>query len=242
MKRYVTGLALAACAFTALPAKAALVISEALANEVGSDTAGEFIEIYNTGTTAIDLTNYKIGDEETSGGTGTGEVMHLFPAGASIGPRQVQVIAASATRFFTVYGFLPTYELSSTDATVPDLGVYSAWDPDGGIAAMANTNDHALILDPSDSVVDAVNWGNNTFLNPGIDITTAPSDGQSFERSNVYIDTNTRNDWQFGPTSTVAAQRSTPGVARVPEPATLGMAVVAGLLFVRLRQKPCSAA
>src|SRR5512145_1110710 len=99
------GLLLALSAFAAAPAHAALVISEVLANEVGSDVTGEWIEIYNTGPLPIDLSNYKIGDEETSGGTGATEAMHQFPAGATIAPNSVQIIAVTASRFFTVYGF-----------------------------------------------------------------------------------------------------------------------------------------
>ncbi len=227
MKLRTSLLTLAAVGLIAAPTRAALVISEALANEVGSDTAGEFIEIYNTGPAAVDLTGYKIGDEEAFGGTGSGESIHQFPAGASIAPLQVQVIASSAARFFTVYGFLPTYEIQSTDAAVPDLTAYAAWDPDGGVTAMANGNDQALILGPTDNLVDAVSWGNNFAFNPGIDVTVAPLDGQSFERKDVFVDTDTRDDWQFGPAGNTAAARSTPGVARVPEPASWAMAFAA---------------
>lgn len=224
------GLALALCALGAMPARAALVISEALANEVGSDVAGEWIEIFNTGPAAVDLTNYKIGDEETSGGTGTTESMHQFPAGASIAPGAVQIVAVGATRFMTVYGFLPTYEVNDTDPAVPNMLAYATWDPDGGAINMGNSGDHALILDGSDAIVDAVNWGNNFFLNPGIDVTTAPQDGQSFERSNVYIDTDTAADWHFGPAASTAAARSTPGAARIPEPTSLLLAAGAAAI------------
>ena len=230
MKLTQLGLAFTLAALAALPARAALVISEALANEVGSDTNGEFIEIYNSGPAAIDLSNYKIGDEETSGGTGATETMQQFPAGASIGVGVTQIIAITATRFFDVYGFLPTYESSESNPAIPNMLPYATWDPDGGVINMGNGNDQVALLDGADALVDAVNWGNNSFLNPGIDVTTAPADGQSFERKNVLVDTNTRDDWQFGPTSGTAALRSTPGVPRIPEPTSavlaLGLAAV----------------
>jgi hypothetical protein len=229
-------MALGAVAALAAPqARAALVISEVVFNEVGSDVTGEWVEIFNTGPAAIDLSSYKIGDEETSGATGTGEAMHLFPAGATIAPGAVQIVAVSATRFFDVYGFLPTYEVNATHASVPDMSVYSTWDPDGVAFNMANTNDQILILDGSDALVDAASWGNTFAFDPPLGTVL---DGQSWERKNVYIDTNTADDWQLGPNpdGSTAAQRSTPGVARVPEPASLAMALAAGGLALALRR------
>lgn len=199
----------------------ALVISEVLFNEVSSDTAGEWIEIYNSGPAAIDLTAYKIGDEETSGGAGTGEAVVQFPSGASIGPGVVQIVAVSAARFQTVYGFAPTYELQGTNLSVGQMLAYSTWDPDGGLINMSNTNDQAILLNGSDAIVDAVNWGNTSFLNPGL--AQPVEDGRSYERSNPLVDTDTANDWQLGPSNATAALRSTPGVVPVPEPAAVVM-------------------
>lgn len=221
MKTKQLGLAFALAAFATLPARGALVISEVLFNEVGSDTTGEWIEIYNNGAAAIDLSNYKIGDEEASLGTGAGEAMHQFPAGATIAPGDVQIVAVSATRFFDVYGFLPDYEANATNASVPDLSIYSAWDPDGTAFNMANGGDQALILNGSDAIVDAVSWGTSTFaFDPALGTAL---DGQSYERINVFIDTNTGADWKAGPTADEAVNRSTPGAANIPEPTSLAM-------------------
>jgi hypothetical protein len=206
-----------------VPSHAALLISEVVFNEVGSDTTGEWIEIYNTGPAAVDLTNYKIGDEETLAGTTATETMFQFPSGASIAPGQVQIVAVSATTFQTNYGFLPTYETSATNGSVPDMTNYLTWDPDGGQISMANTNDQALILGPADSVVDAVNWGNNTFLNPGL--AQPVLDGQSYQRINANVDTDTAADWAVVEGATAAA-RSTPGTVPVPEASTLVLAIV----------------
>ena len=220
-----------------LPTKGALVISELVFNEVGSDTTGEWIEIFNNGGLSLDLSNHKIGDEETSGSTGTGEHMVQFPAGASIGSGEVQIVAVSASRFFDVYGFLPTYEITNSNPAVPDMFTYSAWDPDGGLMAMANGNDQAFILDANDLLVDAVNWGNNFFLNPGLAQPVA--DGRSYQRYNVYVDTDTAADWILGPDSTIAAERSTPGIALVPEPTTWAMMLIGlgGITAVVRRRK-----
>jgi hypothetical protein len=229
MKRQLFGLALAMGALAALPAQGALVISEVLFNEVGSDVNGEWVEIHNTGPGVVDLSNFKIGDEETSGGTGATEAMHSFPAGASIGAGVTQIVAVQALRFQTVYGFLPTYEIVASDAGVPDMGGYATWDPDGGVLNMGNGGDHLIILDGADALVDAVNWDNNTFLNPGI--VSAEADGQSYERINVNIDTDTAGDWRLG-------NPSSPGVANIPEPASLvllGIGLAAGACVRRRR-------
>jgi hypothetical protein len=220
----------------ALPSRGGLIISEVLFNEVGSDTTGEWIEIYNNTDSAIDLSNYKIGDEETNGGTTATESMYKFPAGASIAPYEVQVVGISATRFNTVYGFMPTYESGAAEAGVPDMTLYSTWDPDGGQINMSNTNDQAVLLDPTDTIIDAVSWGNNFAFSPQIDI-SANLDGQSIERINAAVDTNTAADWKLGPTTSPAATRSTPFSVVVPEPSTLVLLIGGVLAFVARRQR-----
>jgi hypothetical protein len=226
----------AVCALAAAPTQAALVISEVVFNEVGSDVTGEWVEIYNNGPAAIDLSNYKIGDEETSGATGTGEAMHQFPVGASIAPGAVQIVAVSATRFFDVYGVLPTYEATATNAGVPDMSVYAAWDSDGVALNMANTNDQILILDGADALVDAASWGNTFAFDPSLGTV---ADGQSWERKNVLHDTNTADDWQLGPNpaGSVAADRSTPFEVNVPEPTAFALAMIMAALATTLRRK-----
>jgi hypothetical protein len=226
---------LLAAAF-ALPSRAALLISEVLFNEVGSDTTGEWIEIFNDTGAAIDLSNYKIGDEETSGSTSLTEALYQFPAGASIGPGQVQVIAVSATRFNTVYGFMPTYETAAAEAGVPDMTVYATWDTDGGQVNMSNTNDQAVLVDPTDTVIDATSWGNTFAFNPAVDI-TGNVDGQSIYRTNPYGDTNTAGDWAlYSSNAAPAAQRSTPGVL-VPEPVSIVLALAISFAWGVVRRR-----
>lgn len=225
----------------AAPVRAALLISEICFNEVGSDTTGEWIEIYNTGSSPIDLSNYKIGDEETSGQTSLTEAMYKFPAGATINAGEVQVVAVSATRFQTVYGFLPTYETAGTDGTVPDLTNYGPpWDPDGGQINMSNTNDQAILLDSLDAFVDRASWGNTNAFTPAIDI-TGNIDGQSVRRIDPAVDTDTAADWQLFPATadTPTNQRSSPGTVAIPEPGTLLLAS-AGLLGLLIRRRTCA--
>ena len=96
-------LGLATGALIAVPAQGAVtsgvLISEVVFNEVGSTANGEWIEIFNTGPNTVNLSNYKIGDEETSGGTGATEALFQFPSGATIAPGEVQIISGGAVAF-----------------------------------------------------------------------------------------------------------------------------------------------
>jgi hypothetical protein len=198
----------------AAPAQAGLLITEYVANEAGSDTNGEWIEIYNTGPNAIDLTNYKIGDEEVqnppsseSGG------MWQFPAGASIPAYGIQIIGVGSTRFSALYGFDPTYEVLDNKPGVPNMINYTAWSNNPSPAInLANAGDQLLLLDATDSIVDMVSWGNTTFaFNPAL---AASADGAGMQRILPYLDTNTAADWEV-------SNPPTPGTVPVPEPTSV---------------------
>jgi hypothetical protein len=220
----------------ALPTHAALLISEFVFNEVGSTADGEWIEIFNNGSSPINLTNYKIGDEEASGGTSATEALFQFPAGAVINPGEVQTISGGATRFFTVYGFNPTYETSATDGAVPDMTIYSTWDPDGGIMNMSNSNDQAVLVDGTDTVIDAASWGNTFAFNPGL--AQPVLDGQSYQRTDPYVDTDTAGDWAVvGDANSAAAERSTPGTVPVPEPTASVLVLVIASVLSSMRRR-----
>ena len=211
--------------------QAALVISEVLYNEVGSDRDGEFYEIFNNGAAALDLTNYKIGDEETQGSTGATEGMFQFPAGATIDAGEVQVVSINANVFESEYGFLPNYEVNieaGDHPGVPNMSVYSAWDPDGDRINGSNSGDQLLILDADDNLIDAVNWGNPLFLDPGLDA-DAESDGQSYERINPLVDTDAAADWALG-------DPSSPGRV-IPEPAALLLAAGLSCCLIACRRR-----
>jgi hypothetical protein len=220
MKRFCIAIAAIAGALCT-SAQGSLVISEVVYNEVGSSFLGEWIEIYNGTASSIDLSNYKIGDEETSGQTANTEALYQFPAGATIAAGEVQIVASGAVRFAEVYGFAPDYEFSfigdgttsaTDDPAVPNLEVYSAWDSDGNRLNMSNSNDQAVLVDPADAIIDTLSWGNTFAFTPGL--VAGVQDGQSYERINASIDTNTADDWQLG-------SLSSPGTVVVPEPSSM---------------------
>ncbi|MEW6404041.1 MAG: lamin tail domain-containing protein [Chloroflexota bacterium] len=159
------------------------LITEVFYDTPGTDSDEEWIELYNPTTSGIDLSNYKIGDEETQGST---EGMYRFPAGAGIAPGQKIIVALKATGFFALYGFNPTYEVIDTDASVPNMSVYSAWST--GTIALVNTGDEVLLLNGSDVAVDVVTFEAGVYsgvtAHPGVAV------GHSIERSPANQDTN----------------------------------------------------
>ena len=179
-----------------------LIISEVMYDAVGTEPDEEWIEIYNAGASTIDLSNYKVGDEEEQGG---GEGMLQFPVGASINSGQVIVVANKATAFFGVWGFKPDYEMVGSDATVPDMSPYTAWA--SGNVDFSNSGDGVLILDDSDVIVDAISYGNKTtFFDPPCPDVSA---GHSLERSPANVDTDTAADW-------IDQEFPNPGAVNIP--------------------------
>ncbi len=100
-------------------------------------TGGEFIEIYNPGSQAIDLSNvyltdatytgtpstyyYNIVTGSNAGGGSFGDFHARFPDGASINPGEYQTISlAGSDLFTTTYAVYPTYELFE-DGGSPDV-------------------------------------------------------------------------------------------------------------------------
>lgn len=227
MKRYVQSAAVLAALTAAPSAPAAVLISEILYNEVGGDTTGEFVEVWNTGATPVDLSGYKVGDEETQGGDSEAGGMWQFPEGTTLNPGQVFTVTPSAARFFEVYGTRPSFELIGNDPEVPEMRPYLAWVDPPENNNSANGSDQALLLGPDDAIADTVSWGNPSAFDPGL--ASDEADGQSYERVGP-IDTDTAADWQLG-------NPSSPGVAPVPEPAGLAVLGVAGLAVLRRRRR-----
>ncbi len=178
---------------TATPSPAAhLLISEVFYDAPGTEPDGEWIELHNPTTGTISLAGYKIGDEETSGGT---EGMYALPLTATLGAGEYALIACKASVFSATWGMLPDYEWTDSLPSVPNLTRYTAWS--NGSIQMGNSGDEVLLLDGSDQIVDALSWGDSTvFLLP-----SAPDvpEGHSLERFPPWMDTDTASDWRDQP-------------------------------------------
>ena len=184
-----------------------VVISEVLFNEAGGDIGGEWIELFNNGETEISLKGWSIGDEETEGSSSLTEAMMLFPDNLVIKPGQFLIVAANALTFESTHGFVPDVEVASGTAgdnpNVPNLTIDSAWDLDGGIINLSNSQDQVLLRDDSQIEVDRIAWGpSSSQLDPD-----AEADGQSWFRRNLFFDTDSSEDWELTPLD----QLSTPG-------------------------------
>ncbi|HJW90135.1 MAG TPA: lamin tail domain-containing protein [Anaerolineales bacterium] len=175
---------------TPAPPYSPLLITEVLPDPAGEQPAGEWIELYNRGGSRFDLTDVKVGDEETEGG---GEGMWGFPEEAAIQAGQVVVVANQATAFLATYGFQPDYELANTDPAVRDMWKYSNWGR--GKVNLTGEGDEVLVLDPHNQLLDTVSWGNSSFaFDPGV---KRPGTGQSLERKPADNDRNRASDWMI---------------------------------------------
>ena len=177
---------------TSTPPYGILLISEVMVRPAGSEPDGEWVELYNSAGATINLSLYKLGDEETSG---QGEGMLQFPTGASLAPGQVIIIANKAANFQAAYGFKPDYEMTASNPSVPDMLKYHSWA--SGNVSLVNTGDEVLVLDGADNVVDSLSWGDSSWaFYPAC---PAPSPAWTLERYPAYLDTDTSTDWRQQP-------------------------------------------
>lgn len=168
---------------------ASLLITEVYYDTPGDDEVEEWLELANVGTAPIELTDYKVGDEETEG---QGEGMARFPEGAIIAPGQTIVIAQSATGFSALFGFLPAYELQDSHPDVPNMRGYLLWA--SGDMGLANGGDELLLLNGENEAADFMNYGDKTtFFTPAVGGVLR---GQSIERVPASCDSDSAADWQ----------------------------------------------
>ena len=122
---------------TATPYSIAIVLNEVMVHP-GSDwngsgsvsTADEYIEVYNAGATAVDLTGWQLDDSQTGGA-------YTFPAGAVIGPGEHRVVYRNFNlndSGDTARLLWPNGDVANALSYGSDPGVDTAWSryPDGG--------------------------------------------------------------------------------------------------------------
>lgn len=155
---------------TPTPSTVPLLISEVCYDGTTPRTEGdEFVEILNPTDGPVDLSAYKIGDEETKG---RGEGMVRFPPGTIIGPQGLLVVAKNAAQFHDRFGFYPDFEARVSGAdyadtpTVSNMEKYTAWAT--GSWALSNSGDEVLLLGPADGIVDAVAYKSGDYAAVGV--------------------------------------------------------------------------
>lgn len=166
-----------------------VLITEVYYTTIGSDDEEEWIEITNFGDSTVDLTDFRIGDEETAGER---EGMFLFPSGAVVESGRAIIVAQSAEAFQRSFGFKPNFELNDTDPAIPNLR------PDaelaGGNIALANDGDEVILLDADGAFVDGMSYGGSAkILKPPI---VGVGNGESLERVPADCDNDISADWQ----------------------------------------------
>ncbi|MCS7287412.1 MAG: lamin tail domain-containing protein [Anaerolineae bacterium] len=160
-----------------------LLISEVLYDAPGEDEGKEWVEIYNPTGQNINLSGYKLGDAQ---GRGLREGMYRFPDGSFMGPREVRVIAWTASGFYSLHGRLPDFEIEDTNPNVPNMIPYTSWST--GPWGLRNLGDEVVLLGPADSPVDVAVYGDGSF--PGVKAHPGVSKaGRSLERFPPDMDT-----------------------------------------------------
>jgi hypothetical protein len=202
-----------------------ILISEVMYDPFGSEPEGEWIEIYNSGRTPVDLSDFKIGDAWNKGDK---EGMLRFPPGTVIGSRQVMVIAHRGDAFLNNHGMMPDLEMVNTLPDLKVMGMYLTWA--NRVVNLANNGDEVVILNEADERVDAVSWGSSelAFSPPAL----RGSEGCTLERYPYYIDTDSAKDWrvQCNPSpGTLDYTPPTPTPTLIPTPTMTGTQTATGL-------------
>lgn len=124
---------LAACLlYAALPSLVRAQDHLLLTEVVLAPADAEFVEIYNPTNATVSLDRYHLADNGAyatvpagAPAVDAGDFIVRFPAGATIAPGQVIVVAMTGTGFAVTYGRAADLEVISTSATVPDMVVVS---------------------------------------------------------------------------------------------------------------------
>jgi hypothetical protein len=216
--------AIALCLSSGSLANADLVLNEVLASTTGADT--EFIEIFNSGTTAVDISGWEVRQYESDAGEFFGDLdeTNTITTG-TIAAGDWFVIGNQA--FIDAFGITPdvqddglSIENSSVTLelfdTVNSVSIFTAFLTDGGDGDAANIAGTAITAD----------------------ITVGP-DGTFFP-AGYYLNGDagsTASLLEFAPTPAASATPGSANLNAIPEPSSVALIglVGLGLGFVRRR-------
>lgn len=138
--------------------------------EHGTESANEWVEIYNGTGSEVDLSNWMIADTANS---------DLLPEGTILPDNSFAIITNDASTA-ALWGLSEGTLLVTLGNTIGSNG-------------LSNEGDAVMLKNPADETVDAVSWGTNIgAFNPSVlDV----ADGHSIMRLDIFSDTNTAADW-----------------------------------------------
>lgn len=150
-----------------------VVFSEVYYDTVGTDTVEEWIELYNNSPIAVNISGWKIIDNN-----GVGDIFTI-PANVTLQPGSYYTAAVNQAGFIALYGF--------------EADTY------GAIPSLNNDGDALILKDNQATVIDFVGWesGASGGLPTNWGSTSAPAaaTGSTIVRSNLLVDTHTYVDW-----------------------------------------------
>jgi phosphatidylserine/phosphatidylglycerophosphate/cardiolipin synthase-like enzyme len=131
------------------------VISEVVFKLGGDDERGEWVELYNPTSRAVDLSGWRLGDAVYYEDY---ERWYAFPDGTSIQPSGTLVVARRASAYEDIgYPGKPVPDFEWRDSNdVPDL-IRTAWGE--GELILGNAGDEVLLINASKQIVDALVYG-----------------------------------------------------------------------------------
>jgi hypothetical protein len=166
------------------PPPAKILISEFVYDGTTPSSEGdEFVELCNPNLSPVDLTGYKVGDEETAGG---GESMYQFPISTILAANACLIVAKNADQFAARFGMLSDYEVIVTGASftdnlnVPNLIKYTAWG--SGSWSLSNTGDELVVLGWNDEILDSVAYRNGDYASLGLEPHASAPEPKSLQR------------------------------------------------------------
>jgi hypothetical protein len=131
---------------TATTSPAKVILNEILANEPGSDTDGEFVELVNVGGTSIDISGWTVSDATS--------VRHTFPTGTVLG----------AGKAIVVFGGSLAIPAGTPNAVVASTGALS----------LNNGGDTVTVKNAAKTAIDSYTYASALAAQDGVSMNRGP--------------------------------------------------------------------